>query len=70
MSQLQTFLRACPTSWREDSWHRYGMKKLYRCHRMYTYSSVRLSVCLLQAGDLSKQITTGGRTDGRKDTGQ
>jgi len=31
----QTFLRACPTSWRENSWHRYGMKKLRHCHSMY-----------------------------------
>jgi len=25
MSQLQTFVRACPTSWWENSWHRYSM---------------------------------------------
>ena len=28
MSQYQTLLRACPTSWRETSWHRYGVKRL------------------------------------------
>ena len=28
ISQEQTFLWACPTSWRENSWRRYGMKKL------------------------------------------
>jgi len=27
MSQQQTFLTACTTSWLENSWHRYGMKK-------------------------------------------
>jgi len=26
---------ACPTSWRENSWHRCGGKKLRRCHPMY-----------------------------------
>jgi len=30
-----TFHRACPTSWRENSWHKYGMKKLRHCHPMY-----------------------------------
>jgi len=24
MSQWQIFLRACPTSWRKNSWYRYG----------------------------------------------
>jgi len=27
MSQQQTFRTACPTSWRENSWHRYVTKK-------------------------------------------
>ena len=35
MSQQQTFLKACPTSWLEKRWHRYGMKKLRHCHRMH-----------------------------------
>jgi len=26
-SQQQTFRRTCPTSWRENSWYKYGMKK-------------------------------------------
>jgi len=25
------FVRACPTSWRENTWRRYGMKKLRYC---------------------------------------
>ena len=29
---VQTFRIACPTSWRKNSWHRYGMKKLRHCH--------------------------------------
>jgi len=36
MSQQQTFLRAGPTSWRENSRYRYGTKKLCRCHPMYS----------------------------------
>jgi len=38
MSQLQTFLTVCHTSWRKNSWHRYAMEKLRHCHPMYTYS--------------------------------
>jgi len=34
MSQWLTFFRACPTSWRLNSWHRYGMKKLHHGHPM------------------------------------
>jgi len=37
MSQYQTFLKACPTSWTENSWHRYGIKKLSHCHPMYIH---------------------------------
>jgi len=37
-----TLLRACCTSWRENSWHRYGWqryetKNLSHCHHMYMY---------------------------------
>jgi len=35
MLQWQTFLTACPTSWRTNMRHRYGMKKLRQCHPMY-----------------------------------
>ena len=33
--QYQTFPRACRTSWRENSCHRYGMKKLRHCHPVF-----------------------------------
>jgi len=35
MSHEQTFLRACPTSRRKYRRHRYSMKKLRHCHRVY-----------------------------------
>jgi len=35
MSQKQTLIRTCPTSWRENNWHRCGMEKLRRYHPMY-----------------------------------
>ena len=36
MPRQQTSLRACPTSWRESSWHKHGMRKLRRSYHMYT----------------------------------
>jgi len=40
LRQSLTFLRACHTSWQENSWHsRYAMKKLRHCHPMYSYST-------------------------------
>ena len=37
MPQLQTFIRACPIAWRENSWHRYrsSMKKWRHGHPVY-----------------------------------
>ena len=32
---ITMLLTGCPTSLRENSWHRYGMKKLRHCHPMY-----------------------------------
>ena len=48
--QYQTFRRACPcpTWWRKNSWHRYGMKKSRHSHPIYSifrFVGTCLSLC-------------------------
>ena len=45
MPQEQTFLRTCLASWRENSWHRYGMKKLRLiCNDQVVYTATAVDV--------------------------
>jgi len=39
---ITTFLRACPTLWQENSWHRHVMKKLRYCYPMYNNAMLLL----------------------------
>jgi len=32
LTQKKNISQSLPPSWRENSWHRYGMKKLRHCH--------------------------------------
>ena len=49
LSQWQMFIRVCPASWRESSWHIYGMNKLRQCHFMYTTTSLWSLILLLNS---------------------
>ena len=49
LSQWQMFIRVCPASWRESSWHIYGMNKLSQCHFVYTTTSLWSLILLLNS---------------------
>jgi len=40
---FSSILRACRVSWQENSWHKYGMKKLRHCHPAYIIQNARTS---------------------------
>jgi len=56
MLQQQTFRTACPTTWPENSWHRYGMNKLRHCHTSLCITELEMWANAQREGRLAEYI--------------